>query len=267
MLAHPVFALQGRKAVGDKALHLKAMERLTQAGAVFETDHRGCSAMGHHRHEAPFVTIVLDGTYVEVHESVPEVCRGGTIVVHEAAEEHADRFARDTRCLNVELPREGVAASVRGSTMLENPQLRGAARSVVRAFYARAGDLTAAVNGLHAAVLQLSAERSSYVPQWLHRVMDEFPWIDGTPFREAAAVAGLHETHFSRAFRRHVGMTANEYRARARVGVASKLLLTTATPLARVALGAGFSDQSHLTRVFSRTFGLSPAAYRRTFAR
>jgi len=51
------------------------------------------------------------------------------------------------------------------------------------------------------------------------------------------------------------------------VRLASKLLLTTSSPLARVALSAGLSDQSHLTRLFSERLGLSPAAFRRTFAR
>ena len=62
-------------------------------------------------------------------------------------------------------------------------------------------------------------------------------------------------------------MTANAYRARARIRLASKMLLTTMAPIARIALSAGFSDQSHLTRAFSRSLGLSPAGYRRTFAR
>jgi AraC-like DNA-binding protein len=242
------------------------MERVTDAGAVFETDHRGCSAMRHHRHDFPFVTIVLDGAYVEVQDAVPEFCCDGTIVVHEACEEHADRFARDTRCLNVELPHAAGAAYPRGAVTLDRQALRDAVESVVRSFHDRTNDLSNAVSNLHAALL----ERSEPVrdrPHWLRRALDEFAWAHPVPFREAAANAGVHETHFSRAFRRHVGMTANEYRACARVRLASKLLLTTTSSLARIALSAGFSDQSHLTRAFSRRLGLPPADYRRTFAR
>jgi transcriptional regulator GlxA family with amidase domain len=51
------------------------------------------------------------------------------------------------------------------------------------------------------------------------------------------------------------------------VRLASKLLLTTTAPIASIALNAGFSDQSHLTRFFSERLGISPAGYRRTFAR
>jgi AraC family transcriptional regulator len=243
------------------------MERVTEAGAVFETDHCGRSAMHHHRHGLPFVTIVLRGAYVEVQDTVPEFCRGGTIVVHEAGEEHADRFASDTRCLNVELPRVAGATYPRGAVVLDHQALGDAVKSVVRSFYGRTHQLSDAVTTLHAVLLQHSSQPACERPQWLRYAIEEFPWAHPVPFREAAAIAGVHETHFSRAFRRHVGMTANEYRSQARVRLASKLLLTTTSSLARIALSAGFSDQSHLTRVFSRRLGLSPAGYRRTFTR
>jgi AraC-like DNA-binding protein len=243
------------------------MERITEAGAVFETDHRGCSAMKHHRHGSSFVTLVLGGAYVEVCDMVPALCRSGSIVVHDAAEEHADRFASDTRCLNVELPCDSGATGSRGSIALDLAPLQNAVGEVVRSFYGDGRELGAAVVRLHDALLRRSTEAPPKRPTWLRSVIDGFPWEEAVPLREAAAIAGLHETHFSRAFRRHVGMTANAYRTRARIRLASKMLLTTMAPIARIALNAGFSDQSHLTRAFSRSLGLSPAGFRRTFAR
>jgi AraC-like DNA-binding protein len=243
------------------------MERMTEAGAVFETDHRGFSSMEYHRHGSSFVTLVLGGAYVEVCDMVPALCRNGSVVVHDAAEEHADRFASDTRCLNVELPHAFRAASVRGSVALDLAPVQNAVGEVVRSFYGEGRELGAAVARLHDALLRRSSEASPERPPWLRSVIDGFPWEEGVPLREAAAIAGLHETHFSRAFRRHVGMTAIAYRTRARIRLASKMLLTSTAPIARIALSAGFSDQSHLTRAFSRSLGLSPAGYRRTFAR
>jgi AraC family transcriptional regulator len=245
---------------------MQRTERVTEAGAVFESDHRGCSAMEHHRHVTPFVTIVLSGAYVEVRDAVPEVCRSGAIVVHQAAEEHADRFATDTRCLNVELPRDGRAPSLLGAVVLDTEAIR-AVKSLIEAFYGRTDGLEEAVKNLQATVIEQLFEPPRERPDWLRRVIDEFPWADSVPLRDAAAMAGVHETHFSREFRRHVGMTANEYRARARLKVASQLLLTTTSKLSRIALNAGFSDQSHFTRLFSERLGLPPAAYRRIFAR
>lgn len=235
--------------------------------AVFETEHRGCSALRHHRHASAFVTIVLEGAYVEVRDAVPQVCRRGTIVVHEAREEHADRFAYDTRCLNVELSSEIGGALPRGSFAVDTLALGSAVESVVRSFYARSRKLPEAVRRLRAALTQRPTEAYCDSPVWLRRVIEQFPWAQAVPLRKAAEAAGVHETHFSRAFHRHVGMTAKDYRARARLQLASELLLKTPGPIAGIALNAGFSDQSHLTRAFSQILGLSPAQYRRTFAR
>lgn len=233
---------------------------------VFETKHRARTTMRHHRHESPFVTIVLSGGYIEVEGALPSVCRHGTLVFHDAGEEHADRFAADTRCLNVELPVALGSPFPRGGVGFDMPALRGATESVVRAFCAGTDELTASVERLQSALADAIALPPPARPQWLEHVLEAFPWAAAIPLREAAAMAGLHETHFSRAFRHHVGMTANEYRAQARLRLASELLLTTTASLARVALSAGFSDQSHLTRAFSEKLGLAPAGYRRTFA-
>ncbi len=241
------------------------VECLTDMGAVFETDHRGHTAMPHHRHEAAFAAIVLEGSYVEVRDDVPKVCVRGTIILHDAVEEHADRFLRDTRCLNVELPR-GARPPTARSAHDETP-LRKAAGDVVTSFYKHPDDLTATVRRLWAFFLDPDSEEPGREPSWLRPVIETFPWTQAVPLRNAAGIAGLHEAHFSRAFRRHMGMTAIEYRAQERIALASRLLLTTTTSLTQVALNCGFSDQSHLTRAFSERLGLAPADYRRTFAR
>lgn len=235
--------------------------------AVFETNHRADTTMRHHRHGSPFVTIVLHGGYVEVRDAAPALCLRGSLVIHDAGEEHADRFSADTQCLNVELPELYGSPYSRGGVVPDTPNLRTAIAALVRSYYNRRNDLPASAENLQSALRDAFSAPAPDRPEWLERIIGSFAWEQPVPLREAAAMVGLHETHFSRAFRRHVGMTANEYRARVRLREASRLLLTTTDSLARVALSAGFSDQSHLTRAFSRKLGLSPAGYRRTFAR
>jgi AraC family transcriptional regulator len=48
-----------------------------------------------------------------------------------------------------------------------------------------------------------------------------------------------------------------------RVKRAKDLLHGTNMPIAGVAAACGFADQSHLTRVFSKAFGISPGVWRR----
>jgi AraC family transcriptional regulator len=47
------------------------------------------------------------------------------------------------------------------------------------------------------------------------------------------------------------------------VEYACRQLSTSALPLAEIALAAGFTDQSHLTRVFRRQTRMTPSEFRR----
>jgi AraC-like DNA-binding protein len=49
---------------------------------------------------------------------------------------------------------------------------------------------------------------------------------------------------------------------RLRVEWAASRLVSSDTPLSRLALEAGFVDQSHFTRAFKGRFGITPARYR-----
>jgi AraC family transcriptional regulator len=81
-----------------------------------------------------------------------------------------------------------------------------------------------------------------------------------------AAEAGVHPGYLAAAFRRHFGCTPGGYVRRQRVALTCRHLSDSDTPLADVALLAGFADQSHFTRVFKRQTGLTPAAYRKLTA-
>ncbi len=64
-------------------------------------------------------------------------------------------------------------------------------------------------------------------------------------------------------FKSSTGMTPHRWLLDARIGRAKQLLLDGDLPLAEVALETGFSEQSHLTRVFRSLVGTTPAAWQR----
>ncbi|WP_245834529.1 AraC family transcriptional regulator [Streptomyces aidingensis] len=68
-----------------------------------------------------------------------------------------------------------------------------------------------------------------------------------------------------RAFRRRYGMPPHAWLTDRRVRRARALLAAGSRP-AEAAAAAGFSDQAHLTRHFTRIVGVPPAAYRRAHA-
>jgi AraC family transcriptional regulator len=85
----------------------------------------------------------------------------------------------------------------------------------------------------------------------------------GVPLKEVARECRLSVSHFSRAFRRSMGVAPHNWLLMRRVEVAKEKLRNTDLSLSDVALACGFADQSHLTRVFTGTVGVSPGAWRR----
>jgi AraC family transcriptional regulator len=79
---------------------------------------------------------------------------------------------------------------------------------------------------------------------------------------EAASHCGLSRAHFARAFRQTIGIPPHQWLLRYRIDRAKAMMLDNPLSVAEVAIACGFADQSHLTRVFTRTTGLSPGAWR-----
>jgi AraC-like DNA-binding protein len=73
-------------------------------------------------------------------------------------------------------------------------------------------------------------------------------------------ITGLDRFTLARHFRRAFGTSPDRYRTLRRLEIARDAI-ESGEPLARVAVHAGFADQSHLTRQFKRTYGLTPARW------
>jgi AraC family transcriptional regulator len=82
---------------------------------------------------------------------------------------------------------------------------------------------------------------------------------------QVAEAVDAHLVYLAREFRKHYRCTVGEYIRRLRVELACSRLSGSDEPLAKVALSAGFSDQSHLSRAVRSSTGLSPAKYRQVY--
>ena len=82
---------------------------------------------------------------------------------------------------------------------------------------------------------------------------------------DMAAAAGLSRAHFSREFRRAFGESPHAYLLTRRLERAAALLRNTDRSIADVCLSVGLQSLGSFTTSFTRTYGLSPAAYRASF--
>jgi AraC-like DNA-binding protein len=83
----------------------------------------------------------------------------------------------------------------------------------------------------------------------------------GTPtLSDLAALCGLSRFQLLRAFKRDLGIAPKAYIIQRRLELARQAL-RRGEPPAQAALSAGFADQSHLNRHFTRRFGYTPGVY------
>lgn len=97
--------------------------------------------------------------------------------------------------------------------------------------------------------------------RWLAWVRERLHAGGAASLDELAALAGVHRAHLARSFAARYGVSVGEYERRVRLAGAAARLARDGEPLARVAREAGFADQAHLTRWFTRVLGTTPGAF------
>lgn len=80
---------------------------------------------------------------------------------------------------------------------------------------------------------------------------------------DAALVAHMNTTYFSKKFKESTGFGFKEYLTNIRLQKAIRLLSTTDISITEIAGICGFSDGNYFGDVFRKSFGMSPRNYRR----
>jgi AraC-like DNA-binding protein len=157
---------------------------------------------------------------------------------------------------------------------LSDPGVRSAAHELRRVLLREPGVDLAYVEDLGRALVRRalavaeqasSLHREQLAPAKLRRVLDYIAGrlAEPLPVEELAGEAGLSRAHFARAFRAATGESPHRYVLNQRLQAVQAALQAGSADLATLAARYGFSSQAHLTRAFTRAFGLPPGAYRR----
>ncbi len=114
----------------------------------------------------------------------------------------------------------------------------------------------------HVSEHHLSLRRARAMPASIARTKARIDDDPAAPLSlaELAAEAGLSRFQLLRSFARETGLPPHAYRMQRRVTLA-RHLIAQGSALADVAASVGFADQSHMTRAFVQSFGLTPSRY------
>jgi AraC family transcriptional regulator len=245
------------------------------AGFVFaEARYAAQARVARHSHELAGLAIVLEGGYGKRIQRTDYDCRPGTLTLEPPGVSHAESYGRvDVRAVLVEIQPWRLEMLAGHTPVLRAPVcLRDSAASAIgrRARHElRAPDAASALvlEGLAlelVAAVDRAAERGDVAPVWLRRVTERLreEFQSDIGLGDLAAQVGVHPAHLARVFRAREGCSVGEFVRRHRVEWAAGQLAATDASLSALAQAAGFFDQSHFTRVFTRQMGTSPARYR-----
>jgi AraC family transcriptional regulator len=223
-----------------------------------------------------YFSLVLSGSYVE-HCSRKQArhCDSENVLYHPAEEVHSDAFGnRGGEIFSMELePRwtsrlREYELKAEESLALTHRQGSWLAWRAYQAFTEsdqRSALLLEAtgIELLYQLPWKHSAQAESGTPRWLKDVVEILHAEFSQPFSLTAIAhrVGAHPVHLARAFRRCQRMTVGQYVRRLRVDFAMNAL-ASGDSLSDIAVQAGFSDQSHLGRVFRSATGMTPRQFR-----
>jgi AraC family transcriptional regulator len=229
-----------------------------------------------HSHGAAHITLILDGGVDEKYDQTTRTAEPGLISFLPSGITHATRFLSDVRALHVTVAEEVVQqggerlealtepADLRDTPLLQLMHRLHREIQVPDDFSAMA---------IHGLVLELLAGigRASDAgaqggpPRWLRQVKQclNDRYRERLVLEAIAATFGVHPSHLCRAFRQYYHVTMTDYLRGLRIEAAHRALCSSTMSIGEIAADTGFCDQSHFTKAFKRSFGMTPAELRR----
>ncbi|MEM9494503.1 MAG: helix-turn-helix domain-containing protein [Pseudomonadota bacterium] len=196
-----------------------------------------------HRHERAYVAIIRRGRYTEAAIDGRFKLRPGMVVVHPRFHLHSNVVDEETSVWNVDLG----AADAGGWRAVRSAATE---RLAARVGAPRLPDIWEAMETAEDIALEPA-------PKWIK----DLSMLDDACFSDVRRNVGREHAH--RTFARYFGMPPGRFRRERRLQRAIGLM-TSRMDLATIAVETGFADQSHMTRLFKRELGVTPARFRKT---
>jgi AraC family transcriptional regulator len=228
-----------------------------------------------HSHESSCFSIMLQGGLTENYVTRVLESNARTVGFNAANEEHSNTISpAGARFLLLEVEPELTRRALRHSgSFAKSAVFRGGEinwlatklfREAVQLDEVSPLSIEGVALEMIAALCRTSTTRNVRRPRWLAQARE----LVHAQFREPISVSyvadrvGVHRVYLARAFRQHYQSSIGNYVRMLRIESVQNDLCSSNFSLAEIALKAGFYDQGHMTRLFKRATGLTPARYR-----
>jgi AraC family transcriptional regulator len=233
-----------------------------------------------HAHERALFCLAVEGAYTARYGPKTCTCEPSSPLFHAPNEMHSVHFQNSGgRFFIIEIEpwwlewvREQ-GAVIDFSSDFKGGSLAMFGMNLYQEFLAMDGVSPLIVEGLMLAIIgkasrHATAGATSRPPRWLEQarqlMRDRF--AETLTLAEIARNVGVSPSYLAQMFHKHYFNTVGGYVRQLRLEFACREMASSDAPLCEIALAAGFSDQSHLTRLFKRHMGIAPTQYRESLA-
>jgi AraC family transcriptional regulator len=218
-----------------------------------------------HAHDWPVVSIFVIGSYLNETEIGEKFIAAPSAVFYQAGAAHRNAIAADGfEQIEIEFDPAWLGRWFLPSVPVKH--WTGGDIGAVRQYLLHACGPDGSERELHRVLREFFRAARSKAPEeppdWVGTVAQRLKNDTTLQVRDLARGVNRHPSWVGSAYRRATGEGLRETAARFRVERAAQLLREAEQPCARVAVEAGFCDQSHMNRTFRRVLGRSPTEVR-----
>ncbi|HEY9430587.1 MAG TPA: AraC family transcriptional regulator [Blastocatellia bacterium] len=233
-----------------------------------------------HAHERALFCMAVEGAYTARYGPKTCTCEPSSLLFHAPNEMHSVHFQNSGgRFFIIEIEQWWLEwAREHGAVIDFSSDFKGGSlamfgMNLYQEFLSMDEVSPLIVEGLMLAIIgkasrHASADATSHPPRWLEQarqlMRDRF--TETLTLAEIARNVGVSPSYLAQMFHKHYFTTVGGYIRQLRLEFACREMAASDAPLCEIALAAGFSDQSHLSRLFKRHMGIAPARYRESFA-
>jgi AraC family transcriptional regulator len=226
-----------------------------------------------HSHPNAHVGFILGGGFTETFSRKTLECRPLSVSYIAPDLPHTDDFRHGVHCLVFEITPARLG-QIQEVAALREPIFATGGRAAwltLKMYREAVSSDSASSLAIEGLALEILAELSltaaaaeTKPPRWLNHARDllHARLTENVTHDEVAEIVGVHPVYLATLFRRHFRCTIGQYVRRLRIDFAAQEIASSDQSLCEIGLAAGFSDQSHFSRVFKSQTGMTPGCFR-----
>ncbi len=246
--------------------------RSSALGELVVAHHRPRSCLDPHRHETSYVSLCLNGSYLEDAGGLVDEVNRGDLFVHPREEAHANDMASQGATilnLRVSLPIQRLYNVSHAHRTRAKLKCSEEALGRIETICSAEQRLEGTYELLRAAdiILPLLASRPPSTGFGDERLNRAITAVEGDlehlwTLEELASIAGYHPVYFGRKFRERFGCPPIDHVRRLRMRAALRLMCGHDVTATEAAHAVGFFDSAHMANTFRKALGASPTSFR-----